>query len=609
MNDNPFISAGRTAQLFACGLLILALYFAQDILIPIALAILISFLLYPLVKRQMRWKIPQPVAVGTSVLLAAILAVGLGYVVINQAYSLGEQLPNYRENLVAKVRALKGGSNTVQKVSDTIESVKNELATTQPSTQQSSMASVTHPEMQTVPVRVVDVDTDYFGTAASVAGPLLHPVATLGMVFLLTIFILLGADELRDRLIWLAGTRQISLTNSALDDVGTTIGRFLRTQLLVNAAYGVLTTLSMWMIGVPNAMLWGLLAALLRYVPFLGPWIALALPLMISIATSSSWSQPIYVLVSFIACEAIINGLVEPWCYSGSTGMTAWGVVLASFFWGWLWGPVGLILSVPLTTCLVVLGKYIPQFSFFTRFLGSGDILPAEGRLYQRLLVWDEAGADAIFKSELKAVDSTPESIADKLFVPILQTLKRDMQADIVNEEHAAFLQQTTDQIDQLGPFLSDDIVERPTILLVSGPARADEIASRILARLAISKGFTADIVKAAKLASEAVQRVKQSQPFVIGVVQSAPVSVAHATYLLKLLRKNEEDRRLLFIGLQPETISEPVIKHLTGAGVTKCFNRFSDVLGYLAAHEPVRQEELRQDDSEISTKKETVQL
>jgi len=593
MNERNPILLGRAAQLIAAVIVTLALYFGQDILIPIALGILISFLLYPIVRWQIRKGLPQSVAVATSVLLATAIAFGLGYIVVSQAYSLGTKLPDYRDNLVAKMKSLKGGQSAMSKLSETYEDMKKELATSQP-TSQPTITTSTIPPVQAMPVMVVDGGNDFFGIAASYMMPLLHPLATVGMVFILVIFILLGADELRDRLIWLAGTRRISLTTSALDDVGTTIGGFLRTQLMVNAAYGVLTAISMWLLDVPNAMLWGLLAALLRYVPFVGAIIALAFPLLISIATSSSWAQPIYVVTAFVVCEAIINGLVEPWVYSGSTGMTAWGVVIAGFFWGWLWGPVGLILAVPLTTCLVVLGKYVPQFSFFTRFLGSGDILPVEGRFYQRLLVWDETGSEAILKAEMEIEDATPAAVADKLFIPILHTLKRDMEADAVTEAHAAFIQQTTDQIDQFGPFLSDDIVESPTLLLIAGPARADEIASRVLARLAISKGFTADVVRSAKLVSEAVQRVATAKPFMVGVVQSGAISISHATYLLKSLRKNFEDQRLLFIGLQDGGISETLTTRMVNVGATKCFATFSEVLSYLSAHEPVRQEEER---------------
>lgn len=592
MNERSPISVGRAAQFIAIGAVVLLLYWAQEILIPIALAILISFLLFPLVRRQLRWRFPRALAVGTTVLAAGVVAGSLVYVVSRQAISLNN--PELRQKLEARAREFGRQRGFFTELQETAKKVSEAIATSQPATQPNSIPKVTSagvPTQEAVAVHVVDEGIGFLPSGAEIAPALLHVLATAGMVVILVIFILLGAESLRDRLIWLAGTRQISLTTTMLDDVGATIGRFLRSQLMVNLIYGAMTAAAMWLIGIPNALLFGMLAGLLRYVPFIGAWIAMAFPLLLSFAISDGWGLPFAVIAAFVVCEVIINAAIEPFVFSESTGITAWGVVVTSFFWGWLWGPVGLILAVPMTTCLVVLGKYIPHFSFFTQFFGSGDVLPVEGRLYQRLLAWDETGAEAIFKAELEIEDATPARVADKVLVPVLQTLKRDLHADAVSEEQASFIQQTTEQIDQLGPFLSDDIVERPTILIVSGQSRADEIASRVLARLAIASGHTADVVRAAKLASEAVERVGMAQPFVIGIVQVSPISIAHATYLLKMLRRSFANLRLLFIGLQDIEAPEQVITRLTEVGATKCLHTFDGVLQYLSAHEPVRKQ------------------
>jgi len=334
MNDRSPISVGRAAQLLAFIIVVAALYFAHEILIPIALAILISFLLYPLVHHQLRWRIPRAVAVSTTVLMAAIVVGALCYVVTRQAISLNT--PELRHKLESKALEIGRQRGFMTDVQETYKKVTESLATSQPSTNPSEIPTVTTmttPPQEAVAVHVVDEGSGFISNSAQLAPAVVHAIATAGMVVILVIFILLGSQSLHDRLIWLAGTRQISLTTTMLEDVGSTISRFLRSQLMVNLIYGAMTAAAMWLIGIPNALLFGMIAGLLRYVPFIGPWIAMAFPLLLSFAISDGLSQPLAVIGAFVVCEIIVNTAIEPFVFSESTGMTAWGVVLTSFFW------------------------------------------------------------------------------------------------------------------------------------------------------------------------------------------------------------------------------------------------------------------------------------
>lgn len=223
--------------------------------------------------------------------------------------------------------------------------------------------------------------------------PALIPLARLGLAVVLVIFFLLQREDLRDRLIRLMSRDRLDVTTRALNDAGDRIGRYLRTQLLINTCYGVPIAIGLAIIGLPGALLWGLLGMLLRFIPYVGPWLAASMPILLSLAVFDGWLWPLAVIALFVGLELFTNMVMEPWLYGASTGLSPVAVLLAVIFWSSLWGGVGLLLAIPLTVCLVVAGRHLPQFEFFTILLGKEPALSATERFYQRLLTGDHQGA------------------------------------------------------------------------------------------------------------------------------------------------------------------------------------------------------------------------
>ena len=409
-------------------LVVAMLYFAQDVLKPAALAILFAFVLHPSVMRLTRLGLSHAIAAVITVILAAGVAGGVGYLVGRQFVDLTQQLQGYQQNLEAKVRGLRSTGGTFSRLSHTINGLKKEMAASQPTTtsQPTTNAAIvatdqpgakTPPPTQPVQVQVVDNGPNYVDLAMTYVPSILGTVGTGAIVFVLLIFLLLHSEDIRARLIWVAGMRQVSLTTATLDDAGQRIGGYLRMLAIVNFSYGVAISLCMWCIGLPTPLFWGALAGVLRFVPFLGPWIAAILPTILAIAVFQTWTGPLEIIAAFVVVEVLTNMLLEPWLYGKSTGISSLGMVVAAVFWAWLWGPVGLVLSVPLTVCLLVIGKQVPQLAMLNHLFGENVEMPKPLRLYQRVLVGDDLTADKIIDTELK--QDPFSKVCETLFIPV----------------------------------------------------------------------------------------------------------------------------------------------------------------------------------------------
>jgi predicted PurR-regulated permease PerM len=336
-------------------------YWARDFLIPVALSILFAFVLSPIVERVRGWGVPLVISVLIVTTTALLFAAGLVLLVSAQVIDLTASLPDYRNNLTSKVQALRSTGGSLARLSETIEELKEELTpapTTAPAAE--GLADPAVAATQPVPVQLVEPGPDAVTLATSIAGPVLYPLATAAIVFTLVFFLLLNDELILSRMRWLGERLDLGMTSASIDEASERLGRYLLTQLLINVSYGVMVALALLLVGLPNALLWGILAALLRYVPYVGPWAAAIFPTVLSVAVFPGWGQPILVVTTFLIAEAIVNGLLEPLLYGSSTGVSSIGVVFASFFWGWLWGPVGLILAMPMTVALVVLGRDLP---------------------------------------------------------------------------------------------------------------------------------------------------------------------------------------------------------------------------------------------------------
>jgi predicted PurR-regulated permease PerM len=367
---NASLEAIRRAVTFAASVLFIAvLYWGRELLIPLAVAILLSFLLRPLIKRLMSWHVPHVLAVLFATLLSAGIVVGMVFLLSAQVVDLTSKLPDYQQNLTHKTAGIRDlfGSK-LSRLNNTLKSVKSDLATTQ------EASPATLPLQLQVKPAASDSEWDFMSVASDVVNPLLVPITQTGVVFILLLFLLMDFDLAGRRLHWAEEHWRLGVPIDAVEEALSRVGRYLRAQLIINICYGVVIAIALYMIGVPNALLWGVLATLLRYVPYIGPWIAAALPIALSIAVFEGWTRVFVVTAVFIVVESITNGILEPMLYGHSTGVSSIGVVLATFFWGWLWGPVGLILAMPMTACLVVIGRHIPLLRTLSVMLSSDTI-------------------------------------------------------------------------------------------------------------------------------------------------------------------------------------------------------------------------------------------
>jgi predicted PurR-regulated permease PerM len=516
--------------------IIAALYLGRDILIPVALAVLLTFVLLPLVRRMESWGLKRVAAVILTVVVASLITGGVAYLVGKQVLDLSLRVADYRDNLRTKARALReSGEGPVSRLASTIKELKQELSTTHPATEPSRTTVVVDPPIKSEPVKVelVQEGPDITEIAAGLASPLMVPLAGAAITVVLLIFLLLDGDDFRSRLVSLAGIRRISLTASASSEIAERIGRYLRAQLLINLLYGTMLGVGLWAIGLPNALLWGVLGFVVRFIPYIGPWLAAVLPTLLSIAVFPGWSRTLGVVGLCIGVELITNLLLEPWLYGASAGISTLGVVIAAVFWAWVWGPVGLVVAVPITVCLVVAGKYVPQLSTLHHLFGSDVDVPQVVRLYQHLLARNADAADDILE---EATQDTPlADVCDHLLLPLLSELKRDLASGVIDAAQADAVIETLDfTLPAAANF--DGKSKDPLVMCIAGQNSVDQCAARLLAAACKARGIPADALPGGLLTSEEVERTQASGASHAVVVQVPPVSHVHSRRLLMAL-------------------------------------------------------------------------
>ncbi|HEY0960859.1 MAG TPA: AI-2E family transporter [Pseudomonadales bacterium] len=412
-------------------LVIVALYFGRELFIPFTLAILLAFALSPIVNRLRRWHIPRVPSVLSAVAFAFTIIGGLSYVMTTQAIKLADELPSYRQTMVEKIQSLRGsdtaGGGIVERISSTIEGVEQELAASEEADSAPAVGNAgLQEDSRPIPVTIEPAERSPLGMAGAVLGPLIETLATAGIVIVFVIFVLLEREDLRDRFIKLVGAGDLQTSTAALSEAGSRVSRYLLMQLLVNVTYGFPIGIGLHFIGVPNAVLWGMLAAVLRFVPFLGPFLAALFPISLAFAVSPGWEMMLWVLGLFVVMELLSNNVVEPWLYGASTGLSALAIIAAAIFWTSLWGPVGLVLSTPLTVCIIVIGRYVPQLEFLGILLGSDPVLAPEEQLYQRLLAGNIEGAIEIAENYTDKHSSL--EFYDQVAIPALRLAEADRQ-------------------------------------------------------------------------------------------------------------------------------------------------------------------------------------
>ena len=390
----PVSNSALTTVLLAV-VVVAALYLAREVLVPISLALLLSLVLAPLVRLLRSIRIPRPLAVIIAVLVAFAVIFSLGALMVSQVNQLAGDLPRYQTTLREKIQSLRGaatGTGTLERASEVLQELGKELD--KPNRSTSFPTPVTSDASnRPIPVEVKQPDPGALQTLVALISPLIHPLTTTGIVIIFVIFILMQREDLRNRLIRLAGARDLQRTTAALDDAGQRLSRLFLMQLLLNASFGVVIGVGLWLIGVPSAPLWGMLAMIMRFVPYIGAVISAIFPLILAAAVGPDWNMVLWTAGLFLVVEPIVGHVVEPMLYGHSTGLSPVAVITSATFWTWLWGPIGLVLATPLTMSLVVLGRHVDRLKFLDVMFGDQPALKPEELIYQRLLAGDPVEA------------------------------------------------------------------------------------------------------------------------------------------------------------------------------------------------------------------------
>src|SRR5450755_1925803 len=491
------------------------LYFAREILVPIAMAVLLSFVLAPLVRILQRLKIPRPLAVMGAVGTAFIITFSLATMVMVEVNQLANDLPRYETNLSVKIRNLRdvvGRVGLLTNASNLLKDLDRELnskdQTEAPATK-SSLADGAKGKTP-IPVEVHQPDPAASETLVTMLRPLVTPFMTTGIVVIFLIFFLFQREDLRNRFIRLAGSDDLERTTAALDDAGRRLGKLFLTQLILNATFGAVIGLGLAAIGVPSAPLWGLLAMVLRFIPYIGAILAAALPVALAAAVGSDWSMALWTIALFAVVEPLTGQVVEPLVCGRSAGLSPVAVVVAASFWTWLWGPLGLLLSTPLTLCLVVLARHVDRLQFIDVMLGDQPALTPQQAAYQRMLTGDPIEAIEQARSFLK--EGSVEAYYEEIVLGALRLAVADAALGRLDDKRLENIHQTVSEIvEDLGSYKvpSDektredgstkgnvvDIDTRklgPTVFCISGLGRLDDCVAVVLADFLRRRGVVA---------------------------------------------------------------------------------------------------------------------
>jgi predicted PurR-regulated permease PerM len=599
--------------LFGLVLVTACLYWARQVLVPVALAMLLAFVLTPAVSALQRRGLGRLPSVLMVVILSLLLLSGVGYLISRQLDTLVINLPSYRGEIVKKLRSLRGAGEggflgriqqmfedvsdqMVDKASDTADEEDEEGATTQeggaektavtpksgegvetPSTTKARKKPKQPGTVASKPL-YVQIAPSGWSRAAQAIGPAAEGLADTLLVLVLVIFMLIQRENLRNRLVRLFGHGRLITTTQAFDEGAQRISRYLLMLLLINTIFAATLTIGLLVMGLVTgqkplwqyALLWGLMAGALRFVPYLGTWLATALAVGFSIATLPGWTLPLLVVAFFVVVELLAANVLEPLLFGHFTGVSPLALLLAAAFWTWLWGPVGLILSTPLTVVLVVLGKYVRELHFFEVLLGDEPALSTEVTYYQRLVARDTDEAADLIEDYLH--DHEPEAVFEEVLLPALLLARRDHDRGDLDPEGFEFVQQgIRDTQEDLAAVLAEHAAKPAASKAVAlgCPARdeADELALAMLGQLLRLRGYTLEVVSAKKLSAEVVSRIEKEAPAVICIGSLPPGGVSQARYLCKRIRQQAPNIKIVVGRWGESANAEREESRLRGAG------------------------------------------
>jgi len=549
---------------------IATLYFARIVLIPFALALLFTFILTPVVKILERvhfGRIPSALLV---VLLSVGACGGLGWTVAKQFSQVVNQLPNYKANIRTKLTSLHwSGHHALDNASQTMTEIGKDLATP-PTAPRSGDPTLTRPtilrpvpEPRPVPVEVVKAPALPLESMQDVLGLL----ASALIVLVFTIFMLIRREDLRNRLISLAGDGNLHVITQTLDDASARVSKYLLLQLVVNTCYGIFIGVCLHFIGLPGALLWGVIVGTLRFLPYIGPPLGGIMPLLLALAVFDGWTRPLIVLGLFVCTELLVSNLIEPLLYGIHTGISSLAILVAAIFWTSIWGPIGLVLSTPLTVCLLVVGRHVPRLRFLQILLGDEPPLTPDSRFYQRLLAMDHDEARQVLENYLEG--KTLEEMYDSVLIPALGLAEEDRHQNRLEDANQKFIGQSTRELidefweprgeeppaaaeggeaGEAAMASSPRAMESFRVLCLPARDEADEMVGIMLAQVLEIAGHRAQCIPLGT-AAEMLAQVKEERPDVVCISALPPFAIPHARTLYAKLRAQDAKLRII-VGL-----------------------------------------------------------
>lgn len=558
----------RTWILVASVAFVAALALGREVLVPLALASVFSFLLAPVATRLERLHLGRGLSAVVSVLSLVGVLLAVGWVVASQTADLAQRVPEYERNIEAKLGGVQGSSFAAPfaRAWDGLKRLERRLSRDEPRS-----PAAAPPVAPPIAVRVVEPRTTLVEAVTSLLKPLLGPLGSAAMVVLLAIFLLAYRGDLRNRLIRLVSRGHIGLTAQALDDASRRLSRYVGSLCLVNAGFAFLVGLGLWIVGVPNAPLWGLLSGLLRFIPYVGVWIGALPPLALSFAAFDGWGRSVAVFLVVLGADVVVGNVVEPLVYGKRTGLSPLAVVVATLFWTALWGLPGLLLALPMTLCLAVVGRHVPGLEFLDVVLGDAQPLAPAERVYERLAALDPDAARQVAEEDLPAAGL--ERTYDEVMLGALRLASVGRRLGVL--EDARFrdlcvgLLEATDALEKKAPASAAPAFAGRVLCLPAGDD-ADRVACDLLGRLLTARGVEVEVGNPTAMSGEAAERVEGEQDRVVCVASIPPLAAPRVRYLLKRVRGRAPRAKILAAVWEPSGAREVTVDDLTRAGADR---------------------------------------
>jgi predicted PurR-regulated permease PerM len=573
--------------LLLVGLVILTLYFARDLLAPIAFAVVLNFLLSPAVSLLERWRLSRALSVVVVILIFFSGAAVTGWVVARQLVHVAELLPDYRENIQAKLDSLHtpiGGAagKAITSLEDMAVQLSSHTNTniTPPQPETATPAtryrryrqpapetplpgpSATPQQQQPTPVQIVEPPVPVGRYLQEIFAPVLRPLAACGIVLVFTVYILMYREDLRNRMLLLAGMGRLSVMTRALRDAAERISTYLVWQFVVNVLFGLLFGIGLSLIGVPDATLWGALAAILRYIPYVGTAVSGLLPVIFSIAIFPHWRQVMEIVALYAGLEIATANFFEPWLYGSRTGISSLALLASAIFWSLLWGWPGLVLATPLTACLIVMGRHVPQLRFLHVLLGEDAELAPEAKFYERLLAMDQNEAHSIadrFLSKRPLID-----FYDSVLLPALGLVEQDRHRGAFDETRGNYLLLSATELvaelaeykeEHCGPSengtgaVADTQPKGAPVICIPAGDQADELTATALAQLLEQSCHNTLLLPTASVTPEILERLGQDEGTILCISALPPFVFTQTRALCQRIREQLPQNRIL-VGL-----------------------------------------------------------